>query len=189
MEITFIFRQNRRMIEFCGLLVSFRSIVRRALCSRAKFSNLGLQTSKYLNRDGNYFHFSSKSTNDRGLRVVGLLSKHSTACTMFCAQNAVISAFKCRNISIGKEITVIFRQKRRMIEFCGLLGLFRSIVRRALCSRAKFSNLGLQTSKYLNRNGNYVHFSSKSTNDRVLRVVGLLSKHSTACTMFSRKIQ
>jgi hypothetical protein len=144
-EITVIFRQNRRMIEFYGLLGSFRSIVRRALCSRAKFSNLGLRTSNYLNRDGNYVHFLSKSTNDRVLRVVGLLSKHSTACTMFCAQNAVISAFKCRNISIGKDITVIFRQLRRMIEFCGLLSLFRSIIRGVLCSRAKFSNLGLQT--------------------------------------------
>jgi hypothetical protein len=136
-EITFIFRQNRRMIEFCGLLGSFRGILRRALCSRAKFSNLGLQTSKYLNREGNYCHFSPKATNDRVLRVVGLLSKHSTACTMFCAQNAVISAFKCRNISIGKEIAVIFRQNRRMIEFCELPGLFRSFIRRALCSARK----------------------------------------------------
>jgi hypothetical protein len=132
---------------------------------RVKCSNLGLQTLKYLNREGNYGHFSSIATNDRVLRVVGLVSKLHTACTMCCAQNAVISAFKCRNISIGKEITIIFRQKRRMIEFCGLLGLFRSIVRRALCSRAKFSNLGLQTSKYLNRDGNYRHSSSKSTND------------------------
>jgi hypothetical protein len=133
------------MIEFSGLLSLFRSIIRGVICSRAKFSNLCLQTSKYLNRDGNYVHFSSKSTNDRVLRVVGLLSKHSTACTMFCAQKAVIWRFKCRNITIGKEITVIFRQNRRMIEFSGLLSLFRSIIRGVLCSRAKFSNLGLQT--------------------------------------------
>jgi hypothetical protein len=44
--------------------------------------------------------------------------------------------------------------------------------------------LGVQTSKYLNRNGNYGHFSLKSTNDRVLRVVGLVSKLHTACTVF-----
>jgi hypothetical protein len=93
--------------------------------------------SKYHNREGNYGHFSSKSTNDRVLRVAELISKHSTACTIFCEQNAVISAFKCRNISIGKEITVIFRQLRRMIEFCELSGLFRSFIRRALCSARK----------------------------------------------------
>jgi hypothetical protein len=123
------------MIEFCGLLSLFRSIIRGVLCSRAKFSNLGLQTSKYLNRDGNYVHFSTKSTSDRVLRVAGLVSKLHTACTMLCARNAVIWAFKRRNISIGKEITVIFRQKRRMIEFCELSGLFRSLVQCALLSR------------------------------------------------------
>jgi hypothetical protein len=99
-----------------------------------KCSNLGLQTSKFLNREGNYGHFWSKSTNDRVLRVVGLVPKLNPKCTMFCVQNAVIWAFKRRNISIGKEITVIFGQNRRMIEFCGLFGFFRSIIRRALRS-------------------------------------------------------
>jgi hypothetical protein len=101
---------------------------------RAKCSNLDLQTSNFLNREGNYGYFSSKSTNDRVLQVVGLLSKHNMACTTFCAQNAVIWGFKRRNISIGKEITVIFGQNRRMIEFCGLFGFFRSIIRRVLRS-------------------------------------------------------
>jgi hypothetical protein len=109
---------------------------------RAKCSNLDLQTSNFLNREGNYGYFSSKSTNDRVLQVVGLLSKHNMACTTFCAQNAVIWAFKRRNFSIGKEITVIFRENRRMIEFCGLFGLLRSLIRRALCSACKMQSLG-----------------------------------------------
>jgi hypothetical protein len=71
-------------------------------------SNLGVYTSKYLDREGDYGHFSLKSTNDRVLRVVGLVSKLNTACTMFCTSNAVIWAFKRRQISIGEEITVIF---------------------------------------------------------------------------------
>jgi hypothetical protein len=104
---------------------------------RANCSNLGLQTSKYLNREGNYGHFSLKSTNDRVWPAFGLVAKLNTACTMFCAQTAVIWAFKRRNISIGKEITVIFRQNRRMIEFCELLGLFRSLIQCALCSARK----------------------------------------------------
>jgi hypothetical protein len=109
---------------------------------RAKCSNLGLQTSKYLNREGNYGHFWSKSTYDRVLRVVRLLSKHNTACTLFWATNAVIWAFKRRNFSIGKEITVIFGQNRRMIEFCELLGLFRSLIRSAQCSACKMQSFG-----------------------------------------------
>jgi hypothetical protein len=96
-------------------------------------SNLCAYTSKYLNRDGRYGHFSSKSANDSVLRVVGLVSKHNTACTMFMTVKRI--------------------------------------------------HLGAYTSKYLNQEGNYYHFPSKSTNDRVLRVVGLVSKHTTVCTM------
>jgi hypothetical protein len=104
---------------------------------------LGAYTSKYLNQEGNYGHFSSKSTNDRVLRVVGLVSEHTTVCSMFCSINAVIWACKRRNIAIGKEITVIFPQYRRRIAICEFLGLIRSILQCALCSRAKCSNLGV----------------------------------------------
>jgi hypothetical protein len=41
--------------------------------------------SKYLKRDANYGHFASKWTNDRVLRVVGIVSTHNTACTVFYA--------------------------------------------------------------------------------------------------------
>jgi hypothetical protein len=102
-----------------------------------KCSNLDLQTSNFLNREGNYGYFSSKSTNDRVLRVVGLVPKLNPTCTMFCVQNAVIWAFKRRNFSIGKEITVIFRQNRRMIEFCRLLGFYRSKIWNVLRSARK----------------------------------------------------
>jgi hypothetical protein len=61
---------------------------------------------------------------------------------MFCTLNAVIWAFKRRNISTGKEVTVIFRLNRRMIEFCEVLGLFRSLIQRALCSARKMQSFG-----------------------------------------------
>jgi hypothetical protein len=102
-----------------------------------KCSNVGVEASKYLNRKGNYGHFSLKSTNDQVLRVVGLVPKLNPTCTMFCVQNAVIWAFKRRNFSIGKEITVIFRQNRRMIEFCRLLGFYRSKIWNVLRSARK----------------------------------------------------
>jgi hypothetical protein len=52
---------------------------------RLKCSSLGVYTSKYLNREENYCHFSTKTTNVRILRVVGLVSRLNTACTMICA--------------------------------------------------------------------------------------------------------
>jgi hypothetical protein len=94
---------------------------------RVKCSNLGVYTSIYLNREENYGHFSTITMNARILRVVGLVSRLNTSCSMFCASNAVVSALTRRNISIGRKITVLFRQKRRMFAFCELSGLFPSL--------------------------------------------------------------
>jgi hypothetical protein len=66
--------------------------------------------SKYLQRGGNYGHFSLISTNDRILRFVGLVLTHITACSTFYAYNTAICAFKHRNISMRKAIMVILRQ-------------------------------------------------------------------------------
>jgi hypothetical protein len=52
---------------------------------RVKCSNLGVYTTKSLQREGNYSNFLSKSTNGRVVRVVGLVSTLNRACTMFCA--------------------------------------------------------------------------------------------------------
>jgi hypothetical protein len=101
---------------------------------RLKCSSLGVYTSKYLNREENYGHFSTKTTNVRILRVVGLVSRLNTSYTMLCASNSVIGTFNHRNISMGKEITVIFRQNRRMIAFYVLRCLLPRIIQRALCS-------------------------------------------------------
>jgi hypothetical protein len=101
---------------------------------RLKCSSLGVYTSIYLNREENYGHFSTKTTNFRIVRVVGLVWMLNTSCTMFCATDAVIWAFKRRNISIGKEITDIFRQNRRMVAFYVLRCLLPRIIQRALCS-------------------------------------------------------
>jgi hypothetical protein len=104
---------------------------------RLKRTSFSVYTSNYLNREENYGHFSTKTTNYRILRVVGLVSRLNTSCTMFCASNAVIWALKRRNISMGEEITVIFRQNRRFVAFCELSGLFPSLLQRALSSALK----------------------------------------------------
>jgi hypothetical protein len=101
---------------------------------RLKCTSFGVYTSKYLNREENCGHFSTKTTNVRIMRVVGLVSRLNTSCTMFCSSNSVIWAFKRRNIAIAKEITVIFRQNRRMIAFYVLCCLPPRIIQRALCS-------------------------------------------------------
>jgi hypothetical protein len=103
---------------------------------------------------------------------------------MFCAWNAVIWAFKRRNISNGTEITVIFLQNRRTIACYELLAGFDALYSVHYVIRLKCSELGVCTMKSLQREGNSSHFSSKSTNGRVLRVVGLVSTHNRACTMF-----
>jgi hypothetical protein len=79
---------------------------------RLKFSSLGVYTSIYLNREENYGHFSTKTTNVRIVRVVGLVCMLNTSCTKFCASNAVTCVFIRRNISNDKAITYIFRQNR-----------------------------------------------------------------------------
>jgi hypothetical protein len=65
--------------------------------------------SEYLQRGGNYGHFSLISTSDRILRFVGLVVTLITACSTFYAYNTVICAFKHRNMSIRKEMIGILR--------------------------------------------------------------------------------
>jgi hypothetical protein len=93
--------------------------------------------SQYLKRKDNYGHSLSKSTNDRVLGVVGIVSTVDTACTMFCAENRVTSAVKRRHIYTGKEITVTLRQNLPMIASWVWLGLCRRFALRALCSARK----------------------------------------------------
>jgi hypothetical protein len=71
---------------------------------RVNYSNLGVETSKYLYREGNYGHFSSKATNDSVWRVVGPVSTIHTACIIFCGSNTVTGALSRRNISTGMKI-------------------------------------------------------------------------------------
>jgi hypothetical protein len=107
-----------------------------------KCSPLGVHTTKYLKRDTNYGHFASKWTNDRVLRVVGLVSTLTTARSMFYAYNAVIWEFKRRSMSIGMAIVVISREYRRVIAFRELLGLFSRVIQRAQCSASKKQSFG-----------------------------------------------
>jgi hypothetical protein len=135
---------------------------------RLNCSYLGVYTTNSLQREGNYGNFLSKSKNGRILRAVGLVSTLNRACTMFRAYSAVIGSFKRRNISNGTEITVMFRQNGRMTAFCELFAGFDTLDSVHYVLRVKCSNLGVCTSNSLQRKGNYGHFSSKSTNDRVL---------------------
>ena len=81
--------------------------------------------SKYLKRERNKTQYSSKSTNYCDLRVSGLLAKMENACTTFCTHNAVISVFKRRNTSNGREITLNYRPYSQIIVNYVCLGLFR----------------------------------------------------------------
>ena len=97
-------------------------------------SERSVKTSKYLKRERNNALFSSESTNDYDLRVYALVSTLETACSAFHKYNAVKRAFKHRNLSNGREITLNFRQNRRMKAICVYLGLFRRRNPRALHS-------------------------------------------------------
>ena len=78
-----------------------------------------------LNGKEMWLNFSTKSTNYCELCVPGLISTMEKAYTTSCTHNAVQSAFKRRNISNGREITLNFRRNRRIIAIYGYLGLFR----------------------------------------------------------------
>ena len=58
------------------------------------------------------------------MRVSGLVPTLQAACTTFCTNNEVKIAFKRRNITNGKEITIYFRQNRRMLAIFEFLGFF-----------------------------------------------------------------
>jgi hypothetical protein len=62
------------------------------------------------------------------MRVVALVSTLMLACAMLFVQNGVMWEFERPNISNGMAITAIFRQNRRMIAFCEVLGLFRLLL-------------------------------------------------------------
>jgi hypothetical protein len=70
MEITFIFRQNRRTIACDELIAGFDALYSVHYVLRLNCSYLGVYTTNSLQREGNYGHFLFKSTNGRILRVV-----------------------------------------------------------------------------------------------------------------------
>jgi hypothetical protein len=125
---------------------------------RLKCSYLGVYTTNSLQREGNYSNFLSKSANGRVLRVVGLASTLNRACTMFCALHAVIWSFKRRNVTNGKEITVISRQNGRMIAFFELFAGVDTLYSVRYVLLQKCRNLGVYTMKSLQREGNYSNF-------------------------------
>ena len=76
-----------------------------------------------LKRARNNAYLSSKSAKEYDLRVSGLTSTTENTRTTFRTHNAVEGAFKRRNISNGREITIYFRLNQRMIAICGVPGL------------------------------------------------------------------
>ena len=89
-----------------------------------KWSEIRVYTSIYFKRERNNAQFSSRSTNDCYLRVLGRFSVLANVFTTFCMQNGLKFAFKRRNVLNGRGITHNFRQNRRMIAICESLGLF-----------------------------------------------------------------
>jgi hypothetical protein len=80
-----MFRQNRRTIAWYELFAGFDGLYSVHYVLRLNCSKLGVYTTKSLQREGNYSHLLSKSTNGRVLRVVGVVSTIKRACSMFYA--------------------------------------------------------------------------------------------------------
>ena len=79
-------------------------------------------------------NFEKKTKNDCDLHASGLASTLETAWNTFRAHNAMKRAFNRRNISNGREISLNYRQNRRMIAICVFLRMFRCAKSRAPCS-------------------------------------------------------
>ena len=77
---------------------------------------------KTLKRERNNAYFSSKSANDCGLRLSGIVATLENA---FYKCIGVRRAFIRRILSNGRESTQYFRQNRGMIAICVCLGLLR----------------------------------------------------------------
>ena len=89
----------------------------------AKWSEMGVWTSKYLKRERNKALFSSKSSNDYDFRVSERLLTLENVCSTFCVRSKVKRAFKRWNILNGREITHNSRQNRRVITILEFLGV------------------------------------------------------------------
>lgn len=93
--------------------------------------------------------------------------------------------FKRGNISNGNEITLTFRQNRRNIAFCELLGSFRLWKRRALylsCKMEWKERLNVEISK--NRKEITLSFRQKRRRNAFCEQLGLLRRWIEACTTF-----
>jgi hypothetical protein len=130
------------MIAFCELFTGFDTLYSVHYVLLQKCRNLGVYTTKSLQRKGNYGHLLSKSTNGRIWRAVGLVSTLNTAGAMFCALHAVLWTSKRRTVTNGNAITVIFCPNRRMVGFGELLDWFRRLIERALYSTLKMQLVG-----------------------------------------------
>jgi hypothetical protein len=155
-----------------------------ALCSVAKCSNLGVLTSKYLNQDENYGHF--RQYRRRIAFCVLLCLFRSIRQSALCSDRKknLFGRLNVDRCPTGRKLRTFVDNIVEGLRFAGCWAFFEAYNGVHYVLTVRCSNLGANTSKYLNRDGSYGHFSSKSTNDSVLRVVGLVSKHNTACTMF-----
>ena len=89
--------------------------------------------SSILKKIKRYFsRVSDISTFKRSFHSIMLAERE--ACTTFCTHSSVKGAFKRRNISNAREISLNFLQYRRIIAVCVYLGLFRRRKTRALLS-------------------------------------------------------
>ena len=120
-----IFRQNRRMIAICLCLGLFR----RWKTSALRFARI-LEFDESLNvetsQTGEKWRLKfTISAYDCDFHVSELVSTLEIAWTTLRTHNAVKAAFKRRNITNGRETTLIFRHNLRMIAICVCLGLHR----------------------------------------------------------------
>ena len=124
-EMSLNFLQNRRIIAVCVHLGLFRRRKSRALRS-ARITHCKVRLNVEVSRTGEKYRLIPYKIDELlQFACIWAFSTTENACTTFCKHNTVKRAFKRRNISNGREISLNFLQNRRIIAICVYLALFR----------------------------------------------------------------
>ena len=118
-EISLNFLQNRRIIAVCVYLGLLRQRKTRALRS-ASITQCKVRLNVKISRTGEKYCLISYKIDEllQFACIWACFDVGGQACTTFCTHNTVKRAFKRRCISNGREISLNFVQKRRIIAIC-----------------------------------------------------------------------
>ena len=125
-EISLNFLHNRRIIAICVYLGLFRWRKTRALRS-ARIKQYKVRLNVEISRTGEKYRLISYKIDElmQFASIWACFDVGGQACTTFGTHNTVKRAFKLRNISNGREMSLNFLQNRWIVTVCVYLGLFR----------------------------------------------------------------